>query len=75
MPLYLRPGEIHLGARDPQGDIARVLSRTCDVIEARVLKHQADHEIIGVPAREILLGGGNIHRITQQTPPPKQPIR
>ena len=27
-----------------------------------------DREIIGVPAREILLGGGNIHCITQQVP-------
>ncbi|MDO6707059.1 agmatine deiminase [Photobacterium sp. 1_MG-2023] len=27
-----------------------------------------DYEIIGIPAREILLGGGNIHCITQQIP-------
>ena len=27
-----------------------------------------EHEIVGVPAREILLGGGNIHCITQQVP-------
>jgi agmatine deiminase len=27
-----------------------------------------DREIVGVPAREIILGGGNIHCITQQVP-------
>lgn len=29
-----------------------------------------EREVIGVPAREILLGGGNIHCITQQVPRP-----
>jgi agmatine deiminase len=28
----------------------------------------ADREIVGVSGREILLGGGNIHCITQQIP-------
>ncbi len=37
--LYLRPGEIHLGGRESLGDTAKVLSRMCDVIEARTLKH------------------------------------
>ncbi len=27
-----------------------------------------DHEVVGIAAREILLGGGNIHCITQQVP-------
>ncbi len=27
-----------------------------------------DHEVVGIKAREILLGGGNIHCITQQVP-------
>jgi agmatine deiminase len=29
-----------------------------------------ERELVGVPAREILLGGGNIHCITQQVPAP-----
>lgn len=38
--LYLKPGEIHLGARESLHDTAKVLSRMCDVIEARTLKHE-----------------------------------
>lgn len=37
--LYLKPGEIHLGFRESLYDTAKVLSRMCDVIEARTLKH------------------------------------
>ena len=28
-------------------------------------------EIVGVPGREILLGGGNVHCVTQQVPRPR----
>lgn len=38
--LYLKPGEIHLGARESLSDTARVISRMVDVIEARTLKHE-----------------------------------
>lgn len=38
--LYLKPGEIHLGVRESLYDTARVLSRMCDVIMARTLKHE-----------------------------------
>ncbi len=37
--LYLKPGEIHLGVRESLYDTAQVLSRMCDVILARTLKH------------------------------------
>ncbi len=37
--LYLKPGEIHLGVRESLYDTAQVLSRMCDVIMARTLKH------------------------------------
>jgi putrescine carbamoyltransferase len=38
--LYLKPGEIHLGVRESLYDTAQVLSRMCDVIMARTLKHE-----------------------------------
>ncbi len=38
--LYLKPGEIHLGVRESLYDTAQVLSRMCDGILARTLKHE-----------------------------------
>lgn len=37
--LYLKPGEIHLGVRESLYDTAKVLSRMCDILMARTLKH------------------------------------
>jgi len=56
---YLVNGGLIMPLLDPRTDeqAARVLSQACP---GRV--------IVGVPAREILLGGGGIHCITQQIP-------
>ncbi|MBM3151056.1 MAG: putrescine carbamoyltransferase [Chloroflexi bacterium] len=43
--LYLKPGEIHLGVRESLSDTARVLSRMCDGIFARTLKHTTVTEL------------------------------
>ena len=46
-----------------------LLDRKRDAAAAAVLKRCfPTREVVGVPAREILLGGGNIHCITQQIP-------
>jgi agmatine deiminase len=46
-----------------------LLDRRRDAGAAAVLKRRfPTREVIGIPAREILLGGGNIHCITQQVP-------
>jgi len=43
--LYLRPGEIHLGARETVADTARVLSRYLDAIMARLYRHEVLEEL------------------------------
>ena len=43
--LYLKPGEIHLGARETIADTARVLSRYLDAIMARLYKHETLEEL------------------------------
>jgi agmatine deiminase len=51
------------------GIIMPLLDRRTDRVAARRLKTLfPTRRIVGVPAREILLGGGNIHCITQQIP-------
>ncbi|PWC17498.1 agmatine deiminase [Brenneria roseae subsp. roseae] len=43
-------------------------ARTDDIARERLQQMFPDYRVSGVPAREILLGGGNIHCITQQIP-------
>jgi len=43
-------------------------SRTDKLAAARLKRAFPGRKVVGVPAREILLGGGNIHCITQQVP-------
>jgi agmatine deiminase len=46
-----------------------LLDPRTDRAAAAVLKRLfPERKVVGVPAREILLGGGNIHCITQQVP-------
>jgi agmatine deiminase len=46
-----------------------LLDERADDVAADVLrKCFPEREVLGVPAREILLGGGNIHCVTQQVP-------
>ena len=50
------------------------LDARTDAEAAEILRRACPgREVIGVPAREILLGGGGIHCITQQIPDPHAP--
>jgi agmatine deiminase len=45
-----------------------------DAAAARTLKRLfPTRKVVGIPTREVLLGGGNIHCITQQVPRPRGP--
>ena len=49
--------------------IAPLLDRRTDAAALRILRRLfPQRQVVGVPAREILLGGGNIHCVTQQVP-------
>jgi agmatine deiminase len=51
------------------GIVLPLLDERYDEQAAEILRRCfPDREVVGVPAREILLGGGNVHCITQQVP-------
>jgi agmatine deiminase len=52
-----------------RGIVMPLLDKKTDRVAANRLKRAfPGRQVVGVPAREILLGGGNIHCITQQVP-------
>ena len=63
--LYLKPGEIHLGARESIADTARVLARMCDVIEARTLKHETVLELAAASSVPVINGLTDYNHPTQ----------
>lgn len=63
--LYLKPGEIHLGQRESVADTARVLSRMCDVIEARTLKHETVLELASAATVPVINGLTDFNHPTQ----------
>lgn len=56
---YIANGGIVMPLLDP---------RTDKVVANQLKRLFPDRQVVGVPAREVLLGGGNIHCITQQIP-------
>lgn len=63
--LYLRPGEIHLGARESIGDTARVLSRMCDGIMVRALEHATVEQIAAAATVPVINGLTDFNHPTQ----------
>jgi agmatine deiminase len=56
---YIANGGVVMPLLDPRTDRAAA---------TRLKRLFPDRRVVGVPAREVLLGGGNIHCITQQVP-------
>jgi putrescine carbamoyltransferase len=63
--LYLKPGEIHLGVRESIYDTAKVLSRMCDAIMARTLKHETITELARYAEAPVINGLTDYNHPTQ----------
>ncbi len=63
--LYLKPGEIHLGVRESLYDTAKVLSRMCDVLEARTLKHSTVTQLARYADVPVINGLSDFNHPTQ----------
>ncbi|MBN1877135.1 MAG: putrescine carbamoyltransferase [Anaerolineae bacterium] len=63
--LYLKPGEIHLGVRETLADTARVLSRMCDAIFLRALKHETMVEMAKYATVPVINGLTDYNHPTQ----------
>ena len=64
-PVYLPPGQVQIGDREPTEDVARNLSRWCHAIVARVYGHDADPDPGGARDRA---GGQRAHRLAPPVP-------
>jgi len=63
--LYLKPGEIHLGARESIYDTARVVSRMVDVIMIRALKHKTVTDFASAATVPVINGLTDYNHPTQ----------
>ncbi len=63
--LYLKPGEIHLGARESIYDTARVISRMVDVVMIRALKHETVTEFAKASTVPVINGLTDYNHPTQ----------
>ena len=59
---------VNFTSRAPRGDRAAARPALRRQAIATLADVFPERDVVGVPAREILLGGGNIHCITQQVP-------
>ena len=63
--LYLKPGEIHLGARESIYDTARVISRMVDCIMIRALKHDTVLQVARAATVPVINGLTDYNHPTQ----------